>query len=181
MSTMEDRISEILNRPYSRVITPEADGTFSAQISEFPGCFSYGDNAAEAYANLEEAAANWLNAAMAQGMNVPEPMRPEEASGRFALRMPRTLHARLTRAAALEEVSLNQFIVSVLAERAGADQAAKRLKREFSVVVQSLGSIVLNQRQEASTTRMISPQMVGRVEKTSGTLEVMQLPQMLPN
>jgi uncharacterized protein (DUF1778 family) len=101
-------------------------------------------------------------------------MRPQEASGRFALRMPRNLHARLTRVASTEGVSLNQFIVSVLAERAGADQVAKSLTREFSKVVQSFGRIVLNQRQ-AATTRMIAldPRTTSAVFETSGTDSVL--------
>ena len=41
---------------YARVITPEADGGYSAEIVEFPGCVTQGETVEEAYANLEDAA-----------------------------------------------------------------------------------------------------------------------------
>jgi hypothetical protein len=46
---------------------------------------------------------------------VPEPKSATSHSGRLLLRMPRTLHADLTRASEREGVSLNQFITDVLA------------------------------------------------------------------
>jgi antitoxin HicB len=176
MRELESKIASYMRQAYSRVLTPEEDGTFSAEVSEWPGCFSYGDTVAEAYTNLEEAARNWLEAALKQGLAIPEPMRPQEASGRFALRMPKSLHARLTRIASKEGVSLNQFIVSVLAERSGAEQVAATVTREFAQVVQSFGRIVFNQRQ-AATTRMIplDPRTTSGVFETSGTESVLPL------
>jgi antitoxin HicB len=174
MSDYENKISEILRQPYSRVLTPELDGTYSAQVTEFPGCFSYGDSPADAYANLEEAARNWLSAALEQGLAVPEPLRPEDASGRFALRMPKSLHARLTLIAAHEAVSLNQLIVSVLSERAGAETVARAVTREFGKVMQAVGKFAVQQRQ-ASTTRFIplDPKTTTRMVQTSGTQNVL--------
>jgi predicted RNase H-like HicB family nuclease len=33
---------------YGRVVVPESDGTFRAEIIEFPGCIAVGDTAGEA-------------------------------------------------------------------------------------------------------------------------------------
>lgn len=74
-------VNEILQRPYSRVLTPEEDGRFSASILEFPGCFSQGNSPAEAYANLEEAAKNWVQAALEQKLEIPEALAPQRAGG----------------------------------------------------------------------------------------------------
>ena len=45
--------------------------------------------------------------------------RSEAPSGRLLLRMPRTLHAELARAAEREGTSLNQFITSALSRTVG--------------------------------------------------------------
>ena len=53
-----------LRQGYARIVVPEADGTFSAKLLEFPGCFAQGETADEAIRNLEEAAKSWIEAAL---------------------------------------------------------------------------------------------------------------------
>jgi len=66
--------AEYLKRPYGRVVVPESDGSFRAEIMEFPGCIAVGDTASEALANLERVAHSWLQATIAKGLRVPEPI-----------------------------------------------------------------------------------------------------------
>jgi predicted RNase H-like HicB family nuclease len=115
--------AEYLKRPYGRVVVPEEDGTFRAEIIEFPGCIAVGDTAAEALANLESVAESWLQATIAKGLRVPEPIENTEFSGKLVVRLPKTLHKKAAHAAAREGVSLNQFIVSCIAEQVGARSA----------------------------------------------------------
>ena len=110
-----------LKRPYGRVVVPESDGTFRAEIIEFPGCIAVGDTAGEALANLERVADSWLQATIAKGLRVPEPIESIEYSGKLVLRLPKTLHKN---AAARDGVSLNQFIVSCIAEQVGTRSGA---------------------------------------------------------
>ena len=71
---MEVTISEILKRPYQRVLIPDRDsGTVSAWIAEFPGCIAQGDSPEEAYRNLEAAASSWLEGAIDNNFPIPEP------------------------------------------------------------------------------------------------------------
>lgn len=81
---------EILRLPYSRVLTPEKDGGFSASVLEFPGCFAQGDSVAEAYANLEGAAESWLEAAFEQQIEIPQPVASQRACGKLLLRRSRS-------------------------------------------------------------------------------------------
>src|SRR5437764_1417468 len=120
-TTMEKKMppAEYLKRPYGRVVVPESDGTFRAEIVEFPGCIAVGDTAAEALAHLEDVAASWLESVVARGQRVPEPMESTEFSGKLVVRLPRTLHKKAVYTAARENVSLNQFIVSSIAEQVG--------------------------------------------------------------
>lgn len=144
---------EILQRPYARVLTPEEDGRFSASVLEFPGCFSFGDSPAQAYANLEEAATSWVEAALDQKIDIPEPLAAQRAGGRLLLRLPRSLHQRLTVLAERDGVSLNQYVVAALAERSGAVTASARLVSEAQKLVRGV-TIALREavRSQASST-----------------------------
>jgi len=111
--------AEYLKKPYGRLLVPEEEGGYRAEIIEFPGCFAEGDTAAEAAANLEDAAQSWLESTIARGQTVPEPMDELDYSGKLVVRLPKSLHRRAAYAANREGVSLNQFIVSSIAEQIG--------------------------------------------------------------
>jgi predicted HicB family RNase H-like nuclease len=49
------------------------------------------------------------------GQDIPLPRDMEEHSGKFMLRIPRSLHRNLARAAKREGVSLNQYVTTLLA------------------------------------------------------------------
>jgi predicted RNase H-like HicB family nuclease len=110
---------EILKRPYARILTPDPDGRFTAEIMEFPGCVAFGDDAANALANLNEVASEWIVAAVEQGQEIPDPMDSADFSGKLVLRMSKGLHRRAALCAEREGVSLNQFITTCLAEAVG--------------------------------------------------------------
>lgn len=110
---------QYLKKPYGRLLVPEEEGGYRAEIIEFPGCFAEGETAAEAAANLEDAAHSWLESTIAKGQTVPEPMDELDYSGKLVVRIPKSLHRRAAYAANREGVSLNQFIVSSIAEQIG--------------------------------------------------------------
>jgi hypothetical protein len=63
--------------------------------------------------------AAWISLALREGRDIPEPRSEATHSGRLLLRMPRSLHSALTKAAERENVSLNQFITDSLASVVG--------------------------------------------------------------
>ena len=63
--------AEYLKRPYERLLFPEQDGSWSAEILEFRGCFATGDTAAEALQNLERVAESWILGMIAKGESIP--------------------------------------------------------------------------------------------------------------
>jgi predicted HicB family RNase H-like nuclease len=111
--------AEILKKPYARVVVPETDGSFTAEILEFPGCVASGDSAAEAFAALEDIASDWIAASLEQGQAIPEPLDHSKFSGKLVVRMPKGLHKRAAQMAQRDGVSLNQFIVTCIAEEVG--------------------------------------------------------------
>lgn len=127
---------DYLKEPYARILIPESEGGYSAEILEFPGCYSYGDTPEEALKNLNDAAMNWIEAAQEQGQFIPEPFDAGDASGRIALRLPRNLHRKAAQMAQRDRVSLNTFLVEAIAAWIGASNAyghiAEELDRRFS-------------------------------------------------
>lgn len=123
--------SEYLKEPYGRVIVPDTNGGYYGEILEFPGCLASGETPAETLKNLEEVAAVWIASEQERGHNIPPPATVEEYSGKFALRLPRSLHQQAARMAEREGTSLNQYFVAVIAAKVGAedlcDRAANRL------------------------------------------------------
>jgi predicted RNase H-like HicB family nuclease len=118
-----ERAAEILKLAYSRMIVPEEDGSYRGEIPEFPGCISLAETPAEAFAALEDIALSWLEVAIEKNQPIPKPMGNADFSGKFALRLPRSLHKKSSECACREGVSLNQFFVGVIAEHVGAKAA----------------------------------------------------------
>jgi predicted RNase H-like HicB family nuclease len=93
-------------------------GGFFAFHPDLEGCMAEGGTADEAVANLSDSRELWLEARLASGAPVPEPL-DEEPSGRISLRMASSLHARLANLASRRGLSLNLLINTILAEYAG--------------------------------------------------------------
>lgn len=142
MKKSREPAQTLLKLPYTRVLIPDAEtGTYTAELLEFPGCVAQGDSPAEAYARLEEAARSWIEAAEEVGQEIPEPAAANEYGGRFALRLPRSLHRQASQLAQRDGTSLNQFIVTALAEKVGATTLYRGLElRLMATVTRALQS-----------------------------------------
>lgn len=114
----ESAVERFIRLPYHLSVVRDGEEKgmpWTASVEEFPGCSSRGKTPDEALSGVQEAMASWIMVALKEGREVPEPRSASSHSGRLLLRMPRTLHAELTRAAERESVSLNQFITGTLA------------------------------------------------------------------
>jgi antitoxin HicB len=109
-------LAELLALHYPVTLHPEPDGGFVAEVEDLPGCLTQGESLAEVYDRIEEARRLWIETAYAHGDEIPLPATDESFSGRLLLRLPRALHGRLAREARRQDVSLNQYIVALLAE-----------------------------------------------------------------
>jgi antitoxin HicB len=96
----------------------EEDGQYTATHPDLPGCASFGDTPDEAVAELRVVRELWLRGEIESGNAIPQPSSYEETfSGKFVLRMPKTLHRTLHHEAKLQGVSLNQYVIFTLADR----------------------------------------------------------------
>ena len=106
------QISDYMKLPYNYVIkqiTDESGVYFHADVMEFDGCQSTGETFKDAYVNLQEAMEGWIETKLANGFPVPLPLNTENYSGRFVVRLPKSLHKRLVLESEQEGVSLNQY------------------------------------------------------------------------
>ena len=139
---MKKKPEEYLKEPYARILIPDEKGSFSAEILEFPGCFSQGDTANEALENLESAAIAWIESALNQGQAIPPASMNQGYGGKIALRLPRSIHRRASELAERENTSLNQFILSAIAARIGAEDfytsLASRLENRIIITANTV-------------------------------------------
>jgi antitoxin HicB len=105
-------------------LTPNKDGTWFARIVEFPGCMTEGQTQEAALARLAEAMSDWVEVCLEDGDPIPEPFR-NDFSGKFVVRVPKSLHRDVVRQAEREGVSLNQFVAIQLARSVGIVTATK--------------------------------------------------------
>jgi antitoxin HicB len=113
--TMSGTASNIIGQPYVRELVKNEDGTWFARVVEFPGCMTEGDTSEEALANLEEAMIGWVEVRLEDGDSIPSPVTVEDYSGKFMVRVAKSLHRDIARRADLEGVSLNAFVSTQLA------------------------------------------------------------------
>jgi predicted RNase H-like HicB family nuclease len=137
---MSKTIATYLKDPYARILIPEAEGGYSAEILEFPGCFAEGESPDETMRNLERAAASWIQAALDQGQEIPSPFMNQGYGGKIALRLPRSLHRKAAQFAEREGISLNQFLVAAVAEKIGAQELYSRLVTQLAAKLTEQGS-----------------------------------------
>ena len=104
-----------------RELTLDDGGGFLIEFPDLPGCMSDGDTVEEAIANGVDAVQCWTSVAKEKGREIPEASDIGNQSGKWVQRVPRSLHARLTRRAKREHVSLNTLVVSILSESLGCD------------------------------------------------------------
>ena len=108
------------------VFWSDEDEGFIALIPDLPGCSAWGETEAEALLEAQDAAKAWIKAAKKAERAIPGPSVASNCSGKFVMRVPKELHAELSRSAKVQGVSLNQYILYLLAARNAGNQLAAR-------------------------------------------------------
>jgi predicted RNase H-like HicB family nuclease len=132
---MSKSIQEYLKEPYARILIPDEQGGYSAEILEFPGCFAEGETPNETMQALERAAESWIQAALDQGQEIPVPFINQGYGGKVALRLPRSIHRQAAQFAARDSTSLNQHLLSCIAGGIGASELYTRLANQLTQTI----------------------------------------------
>ena len=111
-------INYYLSLPYNitvQEIHDESGDYYYARVLELDGCQSHGATVEEAYSNIREAMEGWIEVKLEFGDSIPEPISDNNYSGKFNIRIPKSLHKRLAMEAESEGVSMNQYALYKLA------------------------------------------------------------------
>ena len=110
-------LNDYLALSYRMEIVKDSDeGGFVASYPDLPGCITCGETEEEALKNALDAKKAWLEAALEENIEIPEPDSLEAYSGQFKLRLPRILHRALAEHSQREGISMNQYCVYLLAK-----------------------------------------------------------------
>ncbi len=115
---------------YSTIIQwSDTDQAFIATVPELPGLSAFGDTPEMAVQELAVAKKLYLDTLKKDGDGFPEPDILKPYSGQMRLRLPKSLHASLSQEAKKEGVSLNTYIIQLLAERNALALVRKELEK----------------------------------------------------
>ena len=123
---MVKSVEYYLNLPYRIELQRDPAGGWFVQAKELPGCMSQGETPQEAVAMIQDAMRGWIEVSLQEGDPIPEPRPLDDYSGKFVIRVPKSLHRDLVDAAEQEGVSLNQYIAVALAQAVVSARAPRR-------------------------------------------------------
>ena len=110
-------LNDYLALSYRMEIVKDSDeGGSVASYPDLPGCITCGETEEEALKNALDAKKAWLEAALEENIEIPEPDSLEAYSGQFKLRLPQSLHRALAEHSQREGISMNQYCVYLLAK-----------------------------------------------------------------
>jgi antitoxin HicB len=112
----------------------DEDAAFVARVPALAGCAAHGATPESATREAVAAARGMIESMLAHGDQPPPKDITSGHSGQLRLRLPRSLHERLSRMAAIDGVSLNQELVAILASGAGARGGDRISPRRVSPV-----------------------------------------------
>ena len=137
MSDRTRKLSEYLAVEYPFHVVADPDGGYAILYPDLPGCMTQVESLNEVGPMAEEIRHLWIETQYRQGEDIPPPSYPGEYSGKFVLRIPRSLHRSLAENAESDGVSLNQYIATLLAQRDVQRRVERRLdglERQFGVL-----------------------------------------------
>ncbi len=153
------------------------DSVYIVKFPELPGCMAHGETPQKALKNAIAVKDEWLEIAVESNWDIPEPEKPSQASGRLTFRPPKYLHERIMDSAKQEGVSINQFLISLIAEgiekNINADfmKVMRRQSHEFSQLAHLIRlSVMSQQTPQISQWDSISGLTLERKQITEKTL-----------
>lgn len=111
-------VKDYMKLPYTRMvqeINDESGHYFYGSILELDGCQSTSDTLVGLYESLNEAMEGYFEVKQENNLPIPIPETTNNYSGKFLVRIPKSLHQRLVIEAEKEGVSLNQLALYKLA------------------------------------------------------------------
>ena len=122
---MEKNLKYYMELRYPTQITEisiEDGGGYTIEIPLLKGCMSDGETIIEALENIKDAKMEWFTYMLENNLPIPEPIDVNKYSGKFVVRIPKSLHRTISEQSKMEGLSLNQYVANSLAYVAGQKQ-----------------------------------------------------------
>lgn len=181
MKKKEGEVERLAEKPYPMHVYQDPEsGDWVAEVQDLPGCIGVAETQEGAVAAAKAFIPDWIEEAISQGWDVPEPTKHVEASGKFVARLPKSLHARLQALAEIEGTSLNQLVVSMLSARSAQQELLAGLRgvltverglkpwREFAYAFEAMRLAVRVASHGTYTTDLRYPEHPALVAETPG-------------
>jgi len=133
----------------------EEDNEYIATCPAFPGLSAFGKTEEEALREGKIALAGFIETCEANNMTLPEPVVKSAFSGKFQLRLPKSLHRVAVQMAELEEVSLNVYITDAVRTRVTGEQFGARVLSAVRTAVASVFAVPPNPQYTKSTKKTL--------------------------
>jgi antitoxin HicB len=137
MATPRKSLEEYLALQYPMQVIAAPEGGYVIIFPDLPGCMTQVETADEIGPMAEDARRGWMESVYEHGPEIPLPTYPGEHSGRFNVRIPRSLHRQLAEGADQEGVSLNQYVTMLLSQC----DAIRRVERWLDGIEAPFGEI----------------------------------------
>ena len=134
-------------------LSEENGGGYLAYVPKLPGCMSDGETPEEALKNVQDAIKCWIETEKELGRTIPvfEEYKDEnDYSGKFLLRMPKSMHKMLSEMAEKERISLNNLIQNLLSFAFGYKKGEKNMDINYNVIVTNK----INEKYEPTVSKM---------------------------
>lgn len=126
----------------------QADGEvlYVGRVAEFPNISAYEDSFESARALVLDAIRTLKKIADETQVEfpLPYPVLSEGFSGRVTLRLPKTLHAKVSRIAEQEDVSVNQYLVTAVAYYVGETEGVSKVVTDATQLLGRIATVVVN-------------------------------------
>lgn len=108
-------------------VAEDEGGGYLAEIPLLKGCMSDGESTEEAIENVTEAKKEWLEYMLEHDLEIAEPKTEEEYSGKFTVRISKSLHRIIAEQSKREGLSINQYVANSLAYITGKKTAYRHV------------------------------------------------------
>jgi antitoxin HicB len=141
MTTTRRPLSDYLAMQYPFKAVASEDGGYFVTFPDLPGCMTQVEEITEIPAMAEEARQLWIETEYEDGEEIPLPSYPGEYSGKFNVRIPRSLHRALASSAERDGVSLNQYVTGLLAAGDAGTRLTQQVEESLSAMREELHAL----------------------------------------
>ena len=140
VASARESLAYYLSLEYPFEVLADPEGGYVVAFPDLPGCMTQIEDLAAVGPMAEEIRRLWIMSEYEDGEEIPAPSYPETPSGKFNVRLSRSLHRKLAETAKREDQSLNSYVAGLL----GRGDAQARVEQRLAAVEERIGQRLLD-------------------------------------